>query len=483
MGWKGLIGEKIEAQSSSASQMMRYSPNLLGPFIGALQTILVESKGHHSTHVGYDPAHINRLLGWANNHRSVISQLGDAGTILKDKVASLVRITSKFTVQDDIEEKEADLHGEGGRSQLYMYGKGYSRDEAKIILDDCIDEWTSLAKHRRSALVKTSRARVADDLATAANQIVLCHKRLYKFGKDGVSPCKAHRMVDLIHGKFLSPNLRFQLPNLATNTEAIGEKSLACNLIEGIRYMYPKESAGPHQTIKMERSVAYNLRRIGICPFACDLTVKLKGLEDCRLKDLEQGQANQLHQSCLALWKGAARAYSTGGLYSDEAELIVLAGRLIVQHQRIQKVYSSGVNFSLSSVDETCSILDFAHDNFLRYGAEYGIDFARKHKTSAKHVMFSESPSKDVETSKEVYSSLQEGPYEIIIGALQHLIEMGNDEVATKYYHKFCSAGTEDGEHKIYLDAELPFTDGLWPHPSSPTRGKWPQKVRSLIRS
>ena len=109
----------------------------------------------------------------------------------------------------------------------------------------------------------------------------------------------------------------------------------------------------------------YNLRRIGICPFACDTSVKLKGLEDCRLDDLGRGQANQLHQSCLALWKGAARAYSTGGLCSDEAELIVLAGRLIVQHQRIKRTYCSGVNFSLSSADETCSILDFAHDNFL----------------------------------------------------------------------------------------------------------------------
>ena len=468
MGWKGLIGEKIEAQSSSASQMMRYSSNLLGPVIGALQTILVETKGHHSAYVGYGPAHTNRMLGWANNDRSVIIQLGDTGTILKAKLASLVRITSKFTFQEDIEEKEADLDDKGGRSQLYMYGKGYSRDEGKIILDDCIDEWTSLAKHRRSALVKASRAHVADDLATAANQIVLCHKRLYKFGKDSVSPCEAHRLVDLIHDKFLSPDLRFHLPNLATYTEVIGDKSLACSLIESIRYMYPEETAGPHQELKIERNVNYNLRRIGICPFAGDLSVKLKGLEDCRLEDMGRGQATQIHQSCVALWKSAARAYSTGGLCSDETELIVLAGRLIVQHQRIHKTYSSGVNFSLSSVDETCSILDFAHDNFLCYGAEYGIDFARMHKTSVKHVMFSESPGEDVETSKEFYSSLQEGPYEIVIGALQHLIEMGNDGVATKYYHKFCSAGTEDGEHKIYLDAELPFTDRLWPHPSSP---------------
>lgn len=83
MGWKGLIGEKIETRSSSASEMMRYSSNLLGPFIGALQTIIVEIKGQHSTYDGYDPTHTNRMLGWANNHRSIISQLGDAGTILK----------------------------------------------------------------------------------------------------------------------------------------------------------------------------------------------------------------------------------------------------------------------------------------------------------------------------------------------------------------------------------------------------------------
>ena len=279
-------------------------------------------------------------------------------------------------------------------------------------------------------------------------------------------------MISLIHGKFLSPDLRFNLPNLATNTEAIGDKSLACNLIGSIRNMYPIESAGPHQIVKIERSVNYNLRRIGICPFACDLSVKLKGLEGCRLEDLERGQATQLHQSCVELWKGAAEAYSTSGLCSDKTDLIVLAGRLIVLHQRIQRTYCSGVNFSLSSADETCSILDFAHDSFLCYGAEYGIDFARMHKATVKQVIFSKSTSEDVNASKEVYTSLHDGPYEIIIGALQHLVEMGKDGLATEYYYKFCSAGTEDGEHKAYLDAELPFTDGLWVHPSAPFQQK-----------
>ena len=485
MGWKGLIGEKIQAKSSSASQMMRYSSNLLGPVIGALQTILVETKGHHSPCGGYDPAHTNRMLGWANNHRSMISQLGDAGTILKAKLASLVRITSNFTIQDDIEEKEADLNDEDGNSQLSYYGIGFSREEAMIILEDCIDEWTSLAKHRRSALVKASRARGADDLAAAANQIVLCHKRLYKFGKDG-TPDDAHRMIHLIYGKFLSPDLKFNLPNLATSTDFIGEKSLACNLIESIRYMYPKDSAGPHRSIKIERSVNYNLRRIGICPFACELRVKLEGLEGRRLEDFEQGEATQLHQSCVSLWKRAAVAYCSDGRSSDEAELVVLAGRLIIQHQRIQKTYSSGVNFSLSSTDETCAILDFAFDYFLSYGAEFGIDFARMHKTTVKQVIFSEPTNEEVDTSKEVYTSLPEGPYEIIISALQHLVEMGNDGLATKYYHNFCSAGTEDGEHKAYLDAELPFTVWLWPHPSAPTSTVWdtcPQEVRSNIHS
>lgn len=461
MGWKGLICEKIEAQSSSASQMMRHSSNLLGPVIGSLQTILVEPICHPSTYAGHVPAYTYRMLGWAKKHRSMISQLGDAGTILKAKLASLVRITFNFTIQDDIEEEEADLDDEGGRPRLYIYGRGYSRGEAKIILDDCIDQWTSLAEHRCSALVKASRAKVANVLASTANQILLCHTRLYNVDKDGITPSEAHRMINLIHGKFLSPGLRFNLPNLATHTEVIGDKSLACNLIKGIQNVYPKESAGPHQSIKIERSVNYNLRRIGICPFACDLSVKLKGLEECRLEDLEKGQAPRLHQSCVALWKSAALAHSTGGRYSDEAELVVLAGRLIVQHQRIRKTSSSGVDFSLSSADETCSILDFAHDNFLCYGAEYGIDFARMHKTIVKQVIFSESTNEEVETRKEVYASLQDGPYEIIISALQHLTELGKEGLATKYYYKFCSAGTEDGEHKFYLDSELPFTDGM----------------------
>ena len=126
MGWNGLIGEKIEAQSTSVSQMMRHSSNLLGPLIGALQTILVETKGHHATYVGYDSAHIKRLLGWTNNYRSMISELGDASTILKAKLASLVRISSNFAIQDDIEEKEADVDDESDRSQPYIYGSGYS---------------------------------------------------------------------------------------------------------------------------------------------------------------------------------------------------------------------------------------------------------------------------------------------------------------------------------------------------------------------
>ena len=83
------------------------------------------------------------------------------------------------------------------------------------------------------------------------------------------------------------------------------------------------------------------------------------------------------------------------------------------------------------------------------------------HKATVKQVIFSKSTSEDVNASKEVYTSLHDGPYEIIIGALQHLVEMGNDGLATEYYSKFCSAGTKDGEHKSYLDAELPFTDGL----------------------
>ena len=126
MGWKGLIGEKIEAQSTSASQMMRYSSNLLGPVIGALQTIFVETKGNHATYVGYDSALTNRLLGWTNNYRSMISELGDASTILKAKLASLVRITSNFAIQDDAEEKEADVNDEIDRSRPYIYGSGYS---------------------------------------------------------------------------------------------------------------------------------------------------------------------------------------------------------------------------------------------------------------------------------------------------------------------------------------------------------------------
>ena len=288
-----------------------------------------------------------------------------------------------------------------------------------------------------------------------------------------------HRLIRLIHDKFLSLNLRLDLPNLATNTQTFGDKSLACHLIESIEGMYSEESSSPYQAIKISRSVDYNLRLIGICPFACELRVKLKKLEKCRLGDLEPGQARQLHESCVALWKSAAVAYFAQGQCNerdgDETELVDLAGRLIIQHQRIQKMYAHGVEFSLLSVTETCSILDFSYDNFLCYGAEYGIDFARMQKVAIKKAAISESTSDSESTSEKMFTSFEEGPYEIIISALQHLSKMGNGDLVTKYYHKFCSAGTEDGEHKAYLDAELPFTDGMWPHSSAPAPASWYQ--------
>ena len=479
MGWKGLICENIEAWSSSKSRMMS---NLLGPVISALQRILVEAKGRTSICVGYDPDHTNHVLNWTEKNRSMLFQLGDAGTILKAKLASLVRVTSKFIVQSDDDEKGVDPSNPEGPSQLY--GRGYTRSEAKIILDDCIKDWTSLAEQRRSALVKASRTNVANNLATAAHQIVLCHKRLYSASDDAASSDNMHRLVRLIHDKFLSRKLHLDLPNLATNTQAFGDKSLACHLVESIEGMYSEESSSPYQAIKIARSVDYNLRLIGICPFTCDLRVKLEGLEKCRLGDLEPDQACQLHQSCVALWKSAAVTYSARGQCNehdgDETELIDLAGRLIIQHQRIQKMYSSGVEFSLSSETETCSVLDFAYDNFLCYGAECGIDFARMREVTAKKATSSELPS------EKKFTNFENGPYEIIIGALQHLSKMDKGEVATNYYYKFCSAGTEDGEHKAYLDAELPFINGLWPHSSAPAPASWykcPQGGRSLIRT
>jgi len=440
MGWGGLICEKMDDEASPASS------SLLGPVVGALQNILAKTKGQSSVSFGYDPDHTKRkhVIGWVRNQHARLAQLGEATAILEAKVAALGRITKT----DGSTHMEED-----GCSQ--RYGRDHTFDEANIILDDCVDDWTSLAEHRHSGQSKSYGTGVADKLAITANQIVHTYKRFHRVDSAGPTSNKVHRLTEFVYNKFLLPGHNLDIPKLATSTQAVGHESLVGTYTRGMHSIHSASSES--QTAAF---VPTNLRRIDICPLTWNLRVKLDSLEGCS----ESSQAPELLQSCLALWKSAALAFSDQGQCADqvgdESKLIVLAGRITLQHQCLQKTNASGVDFSTSCIKETTSILDFVYDNFLCYGSEFDIDFARMHQNKAKRVSFPGLSGREMSPNHQdhkTHCNLRDGPYEIIIGAIQNLNEMGRNDLAREYYDKFCLAGTENGEHKAYLDAELPF--------------------------
>ena len=431
MGWEDLVREDV---------------CLLTPIIGALHTIIARAESEpQPSYVGFGPT--SRALEWSRSNYVKLFILGRASsTILQAKIDSLGRIIIK------------DRIGEDNEAGSGTYGKAYTPKETENILQDCVDEWTSLAQHRHNAKSKTFRDGLAKELTGIAIKIFHHYKRLHQRKTIAPTVKTITHQITFIFKKLVQPGYHLDLPNLAStcSTEVMGDKSLACILIDSIQTLR-SVSANSILVNRIEQTLHHGLRFIGICPLTCRLRFKLKCLEGCDSASIESGEASVILGSCLELWKNAAGAVldvgqRNGSLnVAEEAELIQLAGNLVLQYQRLHMTKAYGIDFFLSSVAETSQVLDFILDNFLCHGNVHSLNLGRK-------VPIYE-PSSFARTGNEAIASSFEF-FEIIAGAIANLAEKGEDKLATKYYEKCCQAGGQVGNYKEVLDSELA---GMWP--------------------
>jgi len=428
--------------SSTHAKKLQNPSNLLEPVIGALHTIIAKAE--------CDSTNAERALEWSRSSYIKLCNLGEArNAILQAKVASLGRIVIKDRLGDD------EVAGSK------THGKTYTLKETENILQDCVEDWASLAQHRYNTKSMSYRDNLAKELVDIANKVVHQYKRLHQIKTAAPTVDKITRMMNFIYKGFLKPGYYLDLPSLASSTEITGDNSLACLLIESIQILH-STSASPLKVHRIERNLDHSLRIIGICPWTCGLRFKLKSLQGCDSASIDSGEACDLQRSCLALWKKAASEVSDCGQQNgaldgtDEAELIQLAGDLVLEYQRLHKTKAYGIDFFLSSAEESCRVLDFILDNFLCQGSGHSLNLGRKVP------IYEPSKFARMGIAEATFNNYEF--FEIVVSAINNLIEKGEDMLASKYYDKCCLAGVEDGKYKAYLDAELPCIAGIWPN-------------------
>ena len=452
MGWEDLIREDVIDASldrntpSANAKKLRLSSSLLTPVIGALHNIIARAESEpQPSYVGFGPT--SRALEWSRSNYAKLFILGRASsTILQAKIDSLGRIIIK------------DRIGEDNEAGSGTYGKAYTPKETEMILQDCVEEWTSLAQHRHNAKSKTFRDGLAKELTGIAIKIFHHYKRLHQRKTIAPTVKTITHQITFIFKKLAQPGYHLDLPNLAStcSTEVMGDQSLACILIESIQTLR-SISANSLVARRIEQTLHHDLRFIGICPLTCRLRFKLKSLEACASASIDSCEAGVILGSCLVLWKKAAGAVTEAdqryGKFNvaDEAELIQLAGNLVLQYQRLHMTKAYGIDFYLSSVAETSHVLDFILDNFLCHENVHSLNLGRK-------VPIYE-PSSFARMGNEATVSSYEF-FEIIACAIANLAEKGEDKLATEYYEKCCLAGGQVGNYKEILDSELA---GMWP--------------------
>ena len=120
-------------------------------------------------------------------------------------------------------------------------------------------------------------------------------------------------------------------------------------------------------------------------------------------------------------------------------------------------MHGDGIDFFLSSVGETCLILDFIYEHFLSFGLGFGFTFIPDDSLGRLLCGGVGLGPKVGKLYLPFDHQMDNGAYDfldLVVNAIQNLEKKGDAETAGYYYDKICRAGY--GEYKTYLEDELP---------------------------
>ena len=481
------IDDEAELSANPSVEMLRFSPYLCGPVVGAIHTIIAKAAGRDDAarfelfdqqDAGNEEEEdVADLLAMISEWKS--SSHIDLGMtprqILRFKLDSLCRIV--VVGQND---DQSTLRPSIGHK------KGYTLEEADRIISDCLLGWRILARHRLedthchtySAHCQI-RDTVASELVDYALQIVHHFKRIHVINIRNMADYSTVRTVEetvkamtFVYNGFLLPAHQIGIHNLSSHIKEVeGHSQTFSSLVSaGIHHLR-------HSALYLEEGASreamlfdHKLRSMGIGTRAYILRVELNKLEQIKkLKLVASGEADYLLWNCLASWKESLREFwdrslvetskPHGGdeLAKAKSVLIKMADELVNQYQRLHQMNSDGIDFFLSSIGETCLILDFIYEHFLSFGLSLGVTFIPDDSLGrllCGGVGLAPTFGKlylpfDHQMDNGAYDFL-----ELIVNAIQNLEDKGDAETAGYYYDKICRAG--NGEYKAYLEDELP---------------------------
>ena len=490
MGWVDLIDESIKdpsfyakkdeaqkKQDKSSVEKLRFSSSLLGPVIGAIHTVIARNGG------GSEIQEVN--AGQPNTESngapvtrdwdSILYSLGySTNALLAAKLNSLcrVRVVASSREQDEgIMSASRPNHSIGNK-------KGYTIEEAGKLIQDSVLLWGRLARDRKkqcqTQLVtdRQVRSSVAAELTGYAVRIIHDFQRLHginvRKGYDYEMVPTVHqtaKMMDFVYESFLLPSFEMGLQNLPSHIVQFKEYRFSFSSIvtEGIDHL-KSDLCGSSGALSEAKRFDRKLHAIGIGKYAHMLRIEIAKLEACGKKEIASGEADQNFRNCLATWKEASReAWSSRWtalphqlieLDQTEAELIQLADVLVQQYQRLNQMNAEGIDFYLSSISETCLILDLIYDHFVSYGLALGIKFVRNDSLCGKT---GHGDSHNMTGRIHMTWSMPKGSYDfldLVVNGIENLHDRGAVDMAVHYRNKFSQSG--NGECKALLCEELP---------------------------
>ena len=481
------IVDEVDLPINPSVEMLRFSPYLCGPVVGAIHTIIAKAAGRDDVaqfdlldqqDAGNEEEDADDLLAMISEWKSSSHvELGmTPGQILRFKLDSLCRV-----VVVDQNDDQSPLCPSIGHK------KGYTLEEAKRIISDCLLAWRVLARHRLEDNYRQTysahrqiRDTVASELVDYALQIVHHFKRIHAINIRNMADYNAVRTVEetvkmmaFVYNGFLLPAHQIGIHNLSSHIKEVkGHSQTFSSLVSaGIHHLrhsalYLQEGASREAML-----FDHKLRSMGIGTRAYILRVELNKLEQVKTLELvASGEADHLLRNCLASWKESLRevwgrslveASEPQGpdeLAKAKSELIKMADELVHQYQRLHQMNCEGIDFGGSSVGETCLVLDFIYEHFLSFGLGLGFSFIPD--DSLGRLLCGAVVGLGPIFGKLYLPfdhQMDHGAYDfldLIVNAIQNLEDKGDVETAGYYYDKICRAG--NGEYKTFLEDELP---------------------------
>lgn len=494
MGWVDLINESIKDPSfyvkkdggqkklsvstpNASVEKLRFSSNLLGPVIGAIHTVVGKGRDGKCQEVNAgQPSTESNDAPIIRDWDSILYGLKcSTRAILAAKLSSLGRIT---VVSSSTGRDEGMISASISPNHFIENKKGYTVQEADRLIQDCVRLWEELAYYRKKqhqALLATDRQlrlAVAAELSEFAFRIINDFQRLH-----GINVCRGNdyetvptvyqtaKMMDFVYDSFLLPTFQMGLHNLPIHIVKVKDNqlSLSCIVTGGIfhlRSILYGSSGASREANRFDGK----LHIIGICNFAHMLRIEIAKVEACGKKEIASGEADQKLRNSLATWKEASReAWSSRWtalphqlieLDQTEAELIQLADALVQQYQRLNQMNTEGIDFYLSSLSETCLILDFIYDHFVSHGLALGMKFVRNDSLCGR---IDHGNSNKITGCIHMKHRMPEGSYDfldLVVNGIENLHDRGAVDTAVHYRNKFSQSG--NGECKAWLREELP---------------------------